>query len=113
MVTPEALPEPSDPPFSANATLLSSTRLVGSLWGLVLCLGGHPILALTSGVSESSPREPSQLELDEVRPKSFMCHILRVRRGVSQELYVRYAKSSESRILRAKLCTRVYTLVYT
>ena len=31
MVTPEALPEPSDPPFSANATLLSSARLVGSL----------------------------------------------------------------------------------
>ena len=30
-VTPEALPEPSIPPFSLYAPLLSSTRLVGSL----------------------------------------------------------------------------------
>ena len=30
-VTPEALPEPSIPPFSLYVPLLSSTRLVGSL----------------------------------------------------------------------------------
>ena len=48
-VTPEALPEPSIPPFSLYAPLLSSTRLVGSLWGLVLCLGGRLVLALISG----------------------------------------------------------------
>ena len=46
MVTPEALPEPSIPPFSANAPLLSSARLFGSLWGLVLCLGGRLSLSL-------------------------------------------------------------------
>lgn len=50
-VTPEALPEPSIPPFSLYAPLLSSTRLVGSLWGLVLCLGGRLVLASASGVS--------------------------------------------------------------
>ena len=50
-VTPDALPEPSDPPFSANATLLSSVRLFGSLWGLVLCTSGSLVLALISGSS--------------------------------------------------------------
>ena len=53
MVTPDALPEPSIPPFSANVTLLSSARLVGSLWGLVLCLGGRLVFASASGVSRS------------------------------------------------------------
>ena len=52
-VTPEALPEPSDPPFSANATLLSSARLVGSLWRLILDTGRSLVLALNSGASRN------------------------------------------------------------
>ena len=51
MVTPKALPEPSVPPFSANATLLSSARLFGSLWGLILYTGRSLVLALNSGAS--------------------------------------------------------------
>ena len=53
MVTPEALPELSDLPFSANATLLSSARLVGSLWRLILYTGRSLVLALNSGASRS------------------------------------------------------------
>ena len=70
-VTPEALPEPSIPPFSLYSSLLSSARLFGSLWGLVLCLSGCLVLASASGVSRSSPREPSQREPGEVCPKNF------------------------------------------
>ena len=46
MVTLDALPEPSIPPLFLYAPLLSSTRLVGSLSGLVLCLGGRLSLSL-------------------------------------------------------------------
>lgn|GEM_PF-2651972 len=49
MVTPEALPEPSIPPFSLYVPFPSSARLFGSLWGLVSCLGGSFVLALISG----------------------------------------------------------------
>lgn len=69
-VAPEALPEPSIPPFSLYVPLHSSARLFGSLWGLVSCLGGHPILASASGASRSSPREPSHREPNETCPKS-------------------------------------------
>ena len=52
-VTPEALPKPSIPPFSLYVPLHSSTRLFGSLWGLVSCLGGRLVLASASGASRS------------------------------------------------------------
>ena len=64
-VTPEALPEPSIPPFSLYVPLHSSARLFGSLWELVSCLGGRLVLASASGASRSSPREKSQREPDE------------------------------------------------
>ena len=51
MVTPEALPEPSISPFSLYVPLLSSARLVGSLWGLILCTSGSLVVALISGAS--------------------------------------------------------------
>ena len=62
MVTPEALPEPSDPPFSLYVPLHSSARLVGSLWGLVLCTSGGLVLALLSGASRCWSRETSRRE---------------------------------------------------
>ena len=46
-VTPKALPEPSISPFPLYVPLLSPARLVGSLWGLVSCLGG---LSLSLGL---------------------------------------------------------------
>ena len=69
-VTPEALPEPSIPPFSLYVPLHSSARLFGSLWGLVSCLGGRLVLASASGVSRSLPRKTSQHGLQEGNPKS-------------------------------------------
>ena len=48
-VTPDALPEPSIPPFSLYVPLHSSARLFGSLWRLILYTGRSLVLALNSG----------------------------------------------------------------